>query len=219
MLMKIKAIIFEYIYIITNNINPYSETENRHKLIFIHIPKTGGNAIIQSLFGHKATGHFFIEDYYKCNKLKYENFYKIAVTRNPYTRFISAFYYLKNDGIGKNDSMIWAETLKKYSTPDEFISELKVDSALFYNTINYIHFTPQYRFLENHGCKFTIDHIGQQENLEDSFSKIKLHLNLPNKTLTRHNTTQAHQKNLSDESKEFIYSIYKKDFISLGYNR
>uniref|UniRef100_UPI00301C0FE6 hypothetical protein n=1 Tax=Staphylococcus aureus TaxID=1280 RepID=UPI00301C0FE6 len=50
---------------------PYSLLEDKHKFIFVHIPKCAGNAVIGSLFNEKSTGHIPIFKYKKADPKKY----------------------------------------------------------------------------------------------------------------------------------------------------
>jgi hypothetical protein len=65
------------------------------KILFIHIPKTGGNSFLTHPFYLEkivGLGHFESQklDYTKNN---YDTIFTIV--RNPYSRLISAYFYLK----------------------------------------------------------------------------------------------------------------------------
>lgn len=93
-----------------------------HKLLFVHIPKTGGQSIIKFILKNLTTNvniddnieyglklnkehtlagpshyhHLFLSEYID-NKIlpteDIENYYKFTILRNPYDRFISAFSF------------------------------------------------------------------------------------------------------------------------------
>jgi hypothetical protein len=144
------------------------------KLIYIHIPKTGGSSIEaallhESLGLHEYTGqrvenikrYNLTENFPKLNPhlnlketLKHinnpEDFTIFTTTRNPYSRFISSYlYYLK---------------LNKFITIEDFN---KSNSGVFYS------FTLK-KMIGNSEVS-----ILKQENLQLDFSKIVKGVNLP----------------------------------------
>lgn len=199
--------------------NPYSEADNKFSCIYVHIPKTGGNGICQSLFGVGGSGHHRLEDYYKSNSSKFESFYKFTVVRNPYQRFISAFHYLKSGGIAESDVNVFKDALSDVENTDDFIERLKRDATLMFNVLNYIHFKPQSFFLEGSIHAKSIDHIGRQEDMISTYNLVKKQLNITEGEFIIANKTPSYDKALSEESKEFIYQLYQKDFTLLGYEK
>ena len=74
--------------------------------IFVHIPKTAGRSIINSIYGNdlKNCGHrtYF---FYKClfTKKRIQNMYTFSFVRNPYSRLFSAYNFLKKGGENLHD--------------------------------------------------------------------------------------------------------------------
>ena len=75
------------------------------KLLFVHIPKTGGTTIeremdcVCSSKGYgvkagKAMQHYTCNEYHK-NVPFTDDYWKFSIVRNPYSRFISDFFYNK----------------------------------------------------------------------------------------------------------------------------
>lgn len=214
----IKDVIFEFLFNRLNRIKVYSDLENEHKFIYIHIPKTGGNGILKSLFDVKnGLGHKPLNLYYSANKSKFNNYYKFTIVRNPYSRFVSAFNYLKNGGIVDVDVNVFKNKLEKFSNVNEFIQGLKVDPQLMITVMNYIHFKPQLYFLEGNIRGNSIDHIGKQEEMSASFTILKSQFNLKAVELKKYNITSGYNDRLTNESKIFLYQMYKDDFIYFNY--
>ena len=74
----------------------------RKKVIFIHIPKSAGNAITRSLFNTESMnlgGHSSALHYFEADESSFNSCFKFSFSRHPVSRFISAFNFLKNGGI------------------------------------------------------------------------------------------------------------------------
>lgn len=199
--------------------NPYTKIEKKYNYIYIHIPKTGGNGILKSLFGQGGTGHKRLLDYYKYDKARFNRSYKFTVVRHPYDRFVSAFYYLKSGGISDIDVNVFKKALVEYDDVNEFIEELQVNSLLYFNVFNYIHFKSQSFFLSGEIFAKSIDFIGRQEEMGAAFDEIKKHLDVdPSLELKRSNKTPPYDKELTDKSKRFLYMTYMEDFFAFGYD-
>ena len=71
--------------------------DHKNKIIFVHIPKTGGETITKMLWGVKlslSTGkHLTIEQYREFGNN--EDYYSFSIVRNPYDRALSHYRFLK----------------------------------------------------------------------------------------------------------------------------
>ncbi len=200
-------------------VNPYTKNEDKYKYIYIHIPKTGGNGICKSLFNIKAQGHKQLIDYYNYDPNKFRSYYKFTIVRNPYDRFISAFYYLKSGGIAEIDVNVFKERLSTIDDVDDFVEQLKIDPVLKFTTINYIHFKSQSFFLEGNIRAISMDHIGKQEDMIDTYNAVKEKLGIKGGEFVYANKTPKYSKDISQSSKDYIYELYKDDFINFGYDK
>ena len=89
--------------------------DTEKKIIFVHIPKTGGSIFENELklgAGHATLRHYFISKYYSnlMNKQKYNIF---IIVRNPYQRLISTYLNLmrsKNDIVVKKELNLLDDT-------------------------------------------------------------------------------------------------------------
>jgi len=196
---------------------------DKHKVIFIHIPKTGGSSIETSLnckndssgYGTKdgkARQHYTWKDYEKNYLNKYKNYYKFSIIRNPYTKVLSDYYFLKNEAkITHNNFQ--NKSFDEYLDYCKYIYENKLYSTTHYHD----HFMPQYEFIYDNNNKLKVDKIFKFENFEEITKFIK----------SKYNCIVGHeQKNkvldkiiLSEKQKNKIYEIYKKDFEILKYNK
>ena len=184
------------------------DIELQKQLKFIHITRTGGTSIEQiGLDNNKFWGRYdnsygiFDESF----TLKYDglkrNFSWFTVVRNPYTRIISEYNYLKivlriknSDDIKIFNSYIekWLITIKNSGK------------------VNGWHLIPQYTYIDS---KYDIT-ILKYENLTNEFNelmnKYKYDIKL-NKVVSKINTKFT-VKDLSPINIELIKVIYKEDF-------
>lgn len=198
--------------------NPYSKIEDKHKFVFVHIPKTGGNGVLQSLFGVDGQGHKRLEDYYLYSSKRFNQYFKFAVVRHPFTRFVSAFYYLKGGGISKVDREVFRDQLLDgIEDVNDFVARLQSDPLFRLDMMNYIHFKPQSYFLEGLIRGKSLDYLGRQEDMDTAIRDIAAALNVDGVEIKVHNKTKVESSPLSDASKEFVYQLYRDDFELLGY--
>lgn len=151
---------------------------------------------------------------------KCKEYFKFAIVRNPYDRILSEFFYNNDRFIKKEGDK--PEDFKK------FIEELNIrwKEINKLDHFKYSHFYPQFFFtntldLENPGS--AMDYVCKMEEID------KLLVVLKEKTgvdfvLSSHNINRKSKKidkslYLTEENKEIIYELYKKDFQQFGYEK
>ncbi len=201
-----------------------------HKLkcIFIAIPKTATHAIRFALREHldesdeEQVGLFVNKSYsdpeiarlkhghVTCEQLKksvgeeiWNEYFKFAVIRNPYDRFVSycAFMYRDREDFHEN--------------PQSFM----YNSLLSRKTKKHILFKPQSEFVcDSHG-ELMIDYAGKYENLQESYDHICGQLGIKSQELQKVNTSKhlRYTDYYNDELKQMVAEMYDSDFINLGY--
>lgn len=65
--------------------------------IFVHIPKAAGTSVAHGLFG-RGVGHKSIYEYRKIFGADFQEYFKFAVVRNPFSRVVSAYESLRRGG-------------------------------------------------------------------------------------------------------------------------
>ena len=154
-------------------------------LIFVHIPKTGGSFIEGKLkkINKELTdndeifgGHYSIDTIINNFNIDDISLYNsFCVVRNPYSRIISAYNYLKQtEKRHKNDREEWKE-LGSPSSITDFIcsiySKYKNNELSVINPHNW-HFQQQYKFVVNDlEKKDILCNILKYENLNKDFEK------------------------------------------------
>lgn len=191
----------------------------KNKCIFIHIPKTAGVAVTNSLFGRATGGHTPLAQYaIILSKKEFESFFKFTLVRNPWDRLVSAYLYLKQGGRNKYDKA-WAEKhLSPYRDFETFVLEW-VNKT---NILKGVHFMPQYTFLTLPGKRYPeMDFIGRYENLIEDYNQIRNILGfgeqliLYNKTQNKNSDYRTYFNN---KMTEIVYNTYIDDIELFGYN-
>ena len=182
-------------------------------VIFIHIPKAAGSSILNT--GVKWTlGHKPISFYQRHLPKGTTMPPTFAVVRNPYDRYLSAFYFLKNGGITTLDKE-WA----KQNIPDDSDhNDFAINHLHKKNVIRWMHFIPQTAFICSEDNEILVDECIKLENINQDWQTISKKFNLCG-TLPHYNSTQYKTSHkLSEAAKSKIKSLYSKDFLLLNYN-
>ena len=130
-----------------------------------------------------------------------------CVVRNPYDKIISAYKYAN----GKRASKEGLNTFIK-----DKLTHFKKNERW-----NGCHILPQYKY--THG-NIKCDHILKFENLENDLKKLNENYenkNINNIKLEKNNKSKSklNTNDLTQESKDLIYKVYKKDFELFGYKK
>lgn len=199
--------------------SPYSTLEDKHKIIYIHIPKAAGNALIKSLFGVSATGHDPLSRYLANNDKKFREYYKFAVVRNPFDRLVSSFFYLKQGGIGFFDDDFSRKYLFDIQSFDHFVKKLNDDVEFRNAVMTWVHFIPQINFLSLNGTDLHIDKVVKLENLDKELNELCSQIGVPPVKIIRYNSSK--RKNFKEyytrELIEIVESLYQQDLKVLKY--
>ena len=189
----------------------------QHRCIFVRIPKCATRSISISLFGNKGGGHTDIGTYRVLFGARFDDYFKFAFVRNPWDRVVSAYHFLKQGGVNREDRRWCKKHLSRYADFNEFVMGwLKPENIRLQ-----IHFKPQYEFVQDTNGDMVMDFIGHYENLENDFMVVKEKLGM-RKSLLFLNKTTARKRNyrdyFSEETKRIVADLYSKDIASFGYN-
>lgn len=193
---------------------------DRLECIFVHIPKAAGISINKALFDNYGGGHKIAQKYKRIfGPLVFKKYYKFTFVRDPYTRLLSAYKFLKKGGFHLNDrETVWAEeNLSEFRSFDDFVRNWINERSIW----SYMHFKPQYYFVCDNNSNLMVDFVGKFENIEVDFEKVCQQLNVENR-LQHHNKTTRENEDwksyYSDYSLKKVAEIYRKDFEIFNYS-
>ncbi len=198
----------------------FKNFHDKYKCIFIHVPKVAGSSIERVIYQTDKwlVGHVKASDYMKFDKDKFDSYFSFGFVRNPYDRVVSAYHYLKKGGGNKNDEKWASKNIYKYNSFEEFVLALE-DLEIQNKILNWMHFTPQYKFLCESEKNILVNFVGKFENLEEDFKKILKILSRKDKLIHINKSLHAnYKKYYNDAMYKIIRDIYRDDFEIFDYD-
>lgn len=164
-----------------------------NNIAFIHIPKTAGTSIRHAL--RLRPGHEIWT--------AYPNRKRFAIVRNPYERYASAYFYLKNKAVNKRDIEA-AERLK----PD-----INKNTKYLRQQMDIVHFQPQYQWI------YSGEMQADWYKLEDLDWKGICAKYGFKYTKLRNDKVNNYSYQLTEETIKILNNIYRLDFELFNYTK
>lgn len=204
--------------------------EIKKQILFSHIPKCCGTSVVNLL---NSNGIKFIHvhpllngisppnslrniqesvDFYKAH-----SFTKFSITRNPYDRFVSLYFFFVNQTEShryyKHDFRV-VEEIKKYKNFEDFC--LNFSSFKFKR---HFHFLPQNTWTHNNN-KQVIENIFSMDSIEHLESFLSETLRIPNAKLKKLNKSNRleYQRYYNDDLRSIVKNIYIDDIEIFNYS-
>ena len=194
------------------------------KLLFIHIPKTGGttiennirkntpqtlysgstNSLLDFPYNKKSLQHQFYTTIYKFRHkldVNFDNIKIISVVRNPYDRIIS--------------DLFWHKLINKNFTTEQVYNVIK-NNYLDRNDLDN-HNEPQYKFIADENSELIKNiKIFKTETLNESNNELKKFIGF-NINIKQKNVNKDYSNYLNQYSISLINTFYEKDFELFDY--
>ena len=189
----------------------------KHKVIFVHIPKTGGTSI-ERFFGAKQfarTGkHASVSNLRQAvGADAWNHYFKFSFVRNPWDRMVSYFNWRSQDL--QNNVDVQGRTFKdwlRFLLAGDF-SDLKLNRSFKYGV------EPQFAMLAD-GDDVAVDFVGRFENLQCDFERVCDRTGIERQTLPHKNAMnrQQHYTEFYDnESRSLVEALYPQDIEYFDY--
>ena len=142
---------------------------DRDGLIYVHIPKAGGTSVSTWLHG-RSLSHRTARVIKFWHPVRTRRANVFAVVREPVSRFLSAFDYLKSGGGNAGDLAFAQSSLAAFSHPGDLAHALE-DPKLRSAVSSYFHFQPQSLYIARNG-RFEVDGLARLNHLNADISEI-----------------------------------------------
>lgn len=201
--------------------------------LFIHVPKTGGSSIEESLYSYTTWGfhtitHGVVLQYkHWLNKELFDTLFKFAFVRNPWDLQVSCYQYYV---VQNNIEMTFEEYIKWKFNGNilDMESRLPKDdpnvNIEWLRSCFYIHRTPQNYFLIDESGNYLVDYIGSFEKLQEHYDVICEKIGIEPFTLAHLNYSHhrdrlvPYQDYYTPETKKIVEERYSLDIKTFGYS-
>ncbi len=191
----------------------------RKNIIFLHIPKTAGTSIRETLLFYPPYSKIMQYDQhhttkqilYLIGKERWDNCFKFCFVRNPWDRLLSQHKYFLRKGKLKREDTHFLDWGKRRINIALERDPLKKQDRHFYPTSDWMK--------NRKGELMDFDFIGRFENLEEDFEKLCQQLNWP-ATLKKMNVSPektSYQDFYDNELKEMVGVFFKEDIERFSY--
>jgi len=191
----------------------------RSKLIFLHIPKTGGTSIERHLipeilspnifnqkymFGlidRQYAQHFNYENMQKHSEEKLDDYFKFTFVRNTWDRLVSAYNYLyKNKDF---NSFVQGKCLS-------------LQKGILTQTD---HFNTQMVFIKDKYDNVVPNFIGRFERLQEDYNRLMQQLNGSTRSMWGYQLPKINESKKDNRHYTEYYTDYTKDLVAETYSK
>lgn len=195
-----------------------AHADKNNKFVFVHIPKTAGNSI-KSALSLKGDNHRTLSSIVDEKNINIQEYFTFTFVRNPYSRLVSAYNFIKNGGYNGNnkwDIEVRDAYIKNLSFKDFVLENCydKKNQIKRNHFIGAVHFLPQTYFIDT-----KINFIGKVENLQKDFDIVCDRVGIPHSTLKHKNIGEKanYLDYYNNELIEIVQSLYHNDFQQFNY--
>lgn len=191
---------------------------DKHKVLFIHIPKTAGISVRESLFETSGFGKHITAMRYKYyyGSKTFNSYFKFAFVRNPWARTLSAYHFLQKGGIAPPDKEWSDATLTQYNNFEDFV----MNGLHTPEVINWVHFLPQHSWVCDHKQRNLMDFTGRLENIQEDYEIIRQKTGIGQPLVHKNKGADisAYREHYTEAMQKKVAEIYKTDIELFNYS-
>lgn len=197
-----------------------------HKAIYFDIPKVATSSIFNLIYkevNKEENSNYY--DMYKMfpqvreidtNKKWFNDYYKFAFVRNPYSRIVSCYTSIMENT--KEDTVLRGLGIYNIPSFKEFVIAVSKKTDKELSNLD-PHTTPQHLYLYKNN-ELLVDHVGKLENLNEEMNIIFKKIGFGQvEEIPRLNKTSIGdwRDYYNDEIRDIVFERYKKDFELFDY--
>lgn len=205
---------------------------HEHKVIFVHIPKTGGQSVEQMFLddlgltwgaraplllrpngdraaGPKRLAHLYADEYVRLGYISqeaFDSYFKFAVVRHPCDRLVSEYLYRFQN------KPFW----RRPSVPRFLRQTFETDYSDHAR-----HIVPQVRYIMDGQGQVLVDRVIKFENMRDEVERLSERFFGERRVLPHRNKTgagnAARKAQLRMRMQQEVSRVFKADFEAFGY--
>lgn len=212
---------------------------HEHRFLFIHVAKTGGRSVNQTLAKYcRRTERFntrkldpnvdvlgrkiALEIRPQATADQWNQYFKFAFVRNPWDRAVSMYRHIRmSREMNATGKMRYLDeiTRRLRIQPEEFSFEVFVKAVLRDRVFDNYHWDQQIHCFTDESGRNLFDFIGRFESLQCDFEMVCRRIGFPLKTLPHHNRTQREHYSgyYTDETSQIVADVYRDDIAMFDY--
>ena len=196
-----------------------------HRLVFVHIQKTGGATITRILREHVPDVHglgarhqFAVRGQRKLEA--WDDYFKFAFVRNPWARLVSwhAMIRRAEKRGARPQNKLWRYAQQNSSNFDEFVRNC-TDEVQIGRGVHYSFTYNQLDYVTDENGELIVDFVGRLENFNDDLGTVLTKTGIGLDAIPQYNRSKHghYSASYTPETEEIVRQRFKRDIDFFGY--
>jgi hypothetical protein len=201
---------------------------DRHRCIFVHIPKCAGSSIEAVIWpGRRTEADLwmgFVDEHHnrhqtgglqhllasqialEVGRARFDDYFKFSFVRNPFDRLVSQYTYM-----AKRPDLRAFVDLPEDASFSEYLDRIA--------RREHVQWLPQHRFVLDDEGKPLVDFIGRFETFDDDAREVLRRIGIRSKTIPHRNRTERrpYREYYSEADRAHVEDVYAVDLERFGY--